>query len=90
MDSAIRESLSNAPDPLHFELPKTHKKILETLYILAIIGAIISIMLLSYVGILSVSETNASIIVVMILVVILGFYLIEKSTVSHKPKKSSS
>lgn len=90
MNAAIHEKFSSMPDPLHFELPHTHKKLLEAIYILVVVGALISVLVLNIVGILTVKEANASIIVIMILAVILMIMIIEKAMIAHKPEKSSS
>lgn len=82
------------PDPLHFDLAHHHKKLLEVLYIVAIVGAILSIVVYSNVKVLSADEANTSAMVLLFLSVLLGIIIIEKSLVSHKkahkPKKPSS
>jgi len=90
LNSAVKESFSKLPDPLHFELPHSHKKILELLYAIAILGAIISIVLFNVMGVLSISEANASAIILIILIAMLVFMFVENSLIHHKPAKSSS
>lgn len=90
MNTAIREKLSQMPDPLHFELPDIHKNLLQLVYAVVVIGAILLVLLFNNVGVLTVKEANASIIVIMILGLFLAMMLIEKATMVHRPGKSSS
>jgi hypothetical protein len=81
------------PDPLHFDLPHHHKKLLELLYLAVIVGAILSIMMLNMVGVLNSEERNASAMMVMFLSIILAALFIEKSIVgrgAQRPGRSSS
>lgn len=90
MNEAIHSKLSNIPDPLHFELPHGHKKLLELIYVLVVIGAISTILMLGAAGAMTAEESNASSMVVLFLAIMLGLMIIEKSTIVHKPAKSSS
>jgi len=45
MAPEFKKDKHGLPDPLHFELPHTHKKLLELIYVIAIIGAIVSILI---------------------------------------------
>jgi len=90
MNDAIKESLSKMPDPLHFELPHTHKKLLEVVYALIVIGAIASILVYGTVVGWPSTVVNASVMLVMALTVILAIMLVEKSSIVHRPEKSSS
>jgi len=75
------------PDPLHFELPHTSKKILELIYLLAIVGAIVTVLIYgSLVGWPS-SVVNTTAFVVFALAIILGIMLVEKSSIVKKSKK---
>ena len=78
------------PDPLHFEIGHSHKKLMELLYFLVVIGAIISILLLNVVGILSVDQKNASSMLVLMLCIVLAVMLVERSMISHKAKKKGA
>jgi len=81
------------PDPLHFDLAHHHKKLLEVIYVVAIVGAIVSIIIYSNVKVQSADEANTNAMVLLFLVILLGIIIVEKSLVSHKahkPKKSSS
>jgi hypothetical protein len=86
---AIKELFSSIPDPLHFEMPHGHKKLLELLYIISVATALILILGLGNMGVLSVQETNASAMLILILSIFLAIMIIEKSLV-HKPLKHSS
>ncbi len=87
MAPEFKKDKHGIPDPLHFELPHTHKKILELIYVIAIIGAIVSVLIYgSLVGWPS-SVVNSTAMVVLILAVMLGIMVIEKSTITKKPKK---
>lgn len=72
------------PDPLHFELPHGHKKLMEVLYYMVLLGAIVSILLLNVVGILAVDQKNASMMMLLFLSVILAVTIIEKSMVAKR------
>jgi hypothetical protein len=82
--------LRDLPDPLHFELPHTHKKLLELVYVCIIIGTIVLILLFNSMGVLTSDQMNAGVILVMIMAVILALMLVEKSSITQKPEKSSS
>lgn len=88
MNEAIRERFSKVPDPLHFELPHGHKKLLELIYFIVVVGAIIFILILGNAGVLSNSEVNASAMMVLVLAILLAIMIIEKSTITHKPSKA--
>ena len=89
LNEAIKEKFSKAPDPLHFELPHTHKKLLEVIYVLVVIGAILLILVFNNMGVLTYQETNAGVMIVLLLSVMLLIMLLEKATV-HRPTKSAS
>jgi hypothetical protein len=84
------------PDPLHFDLPQHHGKLLELLYLVVIVGAILSIIMLNIVGVLNSEERGASLAIVIFLSIILAALFIEKSIVERgalkpqRPGKSSS
>jgi len=90
MNDAIKESLSKMPDPLHFELPQTHKKLLELVYVLFVVGSISSILVYGTVVGWPSTVVNASVMMVIALAAILAILLIEKSSIVHRPEKSSS
>ncbi len=90
LNEAVRESLARMPDPLHFELPHPHKKLLEALYIAAILGAVVSVLAYGMLTKWPSTVVNATVMIVMALSVILGVMLLEKSSIAHKPSKSSS
>jgi uncharacterized membrane protein (Fun14 family) len=90
VNEAIHDRLSSIPDPLHFEMPHGHKKLLEVAYLIVVAGAIISILLLGNIGVLNVEEANTSAMMVLILSIFLFLMIVEKSTIAHKPLKSSS
>ncbi len=83
----IREAFSKVPDPLHFELPHNHKKLLEVIYIIGVVGAIILIIILERTGMLSVEQRNASTMMIMFLSLLFAIMIIEKSMIVH-PQKS--
>ena len=89
MNDAIKEKFSKAPDPLHFELPHGHKKLLEIIYVIIVIAAIVLILVFNSMGVLTYQETNAGVMIVLLLSIMLFIMLIEKSSI-HKPVKSSS
>lgn len=84
------------PDPLHIEFPKNHKRLFEVVYAAAILGAIITIISANAFGLMPIEQQNISSIVVLILVVLLGAYIFEKSSFHQhdkrfqRPLKSSS
>jgi hypothetical protein len=78
------------PDPLHFEIGHHHKRLLELIYVVAIFGAILSIVLLNLRGVLTSEERNASTMVVMFFSIILAALLIEKSMVEHRAVSKAS
>lgn len=87
MAPKFKKDKHGIPDPLHFELPHTHKKVLELIYVIAIVGAIVSVLVYgSLVGWPS-SVVNSTVMVVLALAVILGIMLIEKSSIVKKPSK---
>ncbi len=90
LNDAVKESFSKLPDPLHFELPHAHKKVLELVYVLVLIGAIMSILIYGTVVGWPTTVINASVMLILAIAVIMGIMLIEKSTIVHKPGKSSS
>ena len=84
--SGFKKDKFGFPDPLHFELGHGHRKLMELLYFLVVIGAILSILLLNVVGILSVDQKNASSMLVMMLCIVLAVMLIERSMIAHRAK----
>jgi Na+-transporting methylmalonyl-CoA/oxaloacetate decarboxylase gamma subunit len=82
----VKRDKHGFPDPLHIELPHHHKKLLEAIYIAVIAATIVLILLLGNVGVMDVQQANVSAMVVLFLSILLGFMVIEKSMVSHKPK----
>jgi|GEM_PF-2129380 len=90
------------PDPLHFDFPQHHKKLFELIYILCVVGALLSVILLYLVGILTVEQRNASVMIIFLLSIMLALMIIERSLITHpgkaarakpaaqRPKSSSS
>ena len=85
INAAIRKSFSSFPDPLHFELPHTHKKLLETIYVLSIVATIVLLLMLSSIAGWLSEVVNASLMLVLILAVMLVIMLIEKSAIAKPP-----
>jgi hypothetical protein len=90
LNEAIHDKLSNIPDPLHFELPHGHKKLMEVLYAIIVAATILVILVMGNIRILSIGQANVSAMMVLMLSILLGIFFVEKSTISHKPSKSSS
>jgi hypothetical protein len=90
MNSAIREKLSGLPDPLHFDFPHHHMKLLELIYLIAVVGAIFLLLIMGSMGFLAPAEANSMALLIFLLAVFLGILVVEKSSIVHKPKKSSS
>jgi small-conductance mechanosensitive channel len=85
VNEVIREKFSSLPDPLHFELPHAHKKVLEAIYIISMVGAIVLLLILaSMAGWLS-EVVNASIMLAMVMAAMLVIMLIEKSAITKPP-----
>jgi hypothetical protein len=90
LHSAFREKLKDIPDPLHFELPHGHKKVLEAAYVIIILAAIVSILIYGTLVGWPSTVVNASSMLIMALGFILAFIVFEHVSVSHSAKKSSS
>lgn len=78
------------PDPLHFQLPHTHVKLLELLYVIAIVGAMVCILLYGTMLGWPRDVLNTSITMMMVLGVLLAIMVIEKSMVGGMAKKAES
>ncbi len=77
----VRTDKYGLPDPLHIELERAHVKILEAVYILSIVGAIVSILIYGTLLGWPREVLNASTVMVMALAVLLGVSIVEKSSV---------
>lgn len=76
------------PDPLHFELLHSHRKLVELIYAIVIVGAIVSILILNIVSIQSVDQRNASSMLVLVLAIMLVVMFIERSMIAHRPQNA--
>jgi Na+/alanine symporter len=90
LNEAIHDKLSSLPDPLHFELPHGHRKLMEVAYAVIVAVTILVILIMGNMRILSIEQANVSAMMILMLSILLGIFLIEKSTISHKPSKSRS
>lgn len=90
MAPKFKKDKHGIPDPLHIELPHSHKKILENTYIIVIVLAILSVLTYGIMEGWTPPIANASIMLVMALFVILGVMIFEKSSIAHRPRESSS
>ena len=75
------------PDPLHFEFQHNHKKVLELIYICVVLGAIVLLLILGSMRVFSVREAETSALMVLLLSVLLGIMIFEKSSIIHRPKR---
>ena len=78
----------NWKDPLHVELGHNHKKVLEAFWVVAIIATIVLVLVGTSIEGWPADIDNSVIILVICLVFLLGFVILEKSSIAVKtPKK---
>jgi isoprenylcysteine carboxyl methyltransferase (ICMT) family protein YpbQ len=85
MASKSRRGRWGIPDPLHVELGEHHKKLLEVIWVVSIVAAIISVAFMGVLTNWSGEFYNVSTILILFLVILLAYVIYEKSKV--KPKK---
>jgi RsiW-degrading membrane proteinase PrsW (M82 family) len=71
----------NWKDPLHVELGQNHKKVLETLWVVAIVATIVLVLVGASLEGWPADIDNSVIMLVIGLIFILGFLILEKSSV---------
>lgn len=78
----------NWKDPLHVELGHNHKKVLEVLWVVAIVATIVLVLVGASLEDWPADIDNSVIILVVGLIFILGFLIMEKSSIklAVKPK----
>jgi len=83
----VKKDKHGIPDPLHFEFMHHHKKLLELIYVCVVLGAIVLLLILGSMRVFSVREAETSAMMVLLLSVLLGIMIFEKSSIVHRPKR---
>jgi len=77
----------NIPDPLHVDLKDHHKRLLEAVWILTLVILIVLLIVLGGLEGWPAGFAN-SVVIIVVPIIILGWFLIEKSKIEIKgPKK---